>query len=155
MTGCSSPPFLHTHLPSPFALPTLLARGPLVVHVLLSRGHPVVTQGSCVASGFVAFRAGINPNSLAGSYGVARFRDSKSIVLKDHVAVITVAVRGRYADVGVKADVTGRGRQRRRRLKWWPRPSSAKPSSWRVARTGKRSCTPSCSSSSHPARVRF
>jgi hypothetical protein len=72
-------PVLPTHLPCPFAFPTLLPRGPLVVHMRAGPGAPGTGSHPRVLCDLtlLASRAGIHPKSLAGSYGVARFRTSK------------------------------------------------------------------------------
>ena len=58
--------FVSVHFLS--ALPALLHRGPLVVHMLRWLGCPVLAQGSSVASGVCC----LQPSSLAGWYGVTQ-----------------------------------------------------------------------------------
>ena len=68
-------------------------------HSRCPTGAPDCTQGSFVAPGFVASRAGIHPNSLAGSHGVARFHDSKPIQTKSTLRCPAVcALPGQSAD---------------------------------------------------------
>jgi hypothetical protein len=79
-------PVLPTHLSCPFALPTHLPCGPLVVHMGAVPGAPGRHPRVFCDLMLFASKAGIHPNSLAGSYCVARFRNSKPIETK-HVSL--------------------------------------------------------------------
>ena len=66
----------------PFALPTLLPRGLLVVHMGVVPGAPCRHPRVLCDLRLFASRTGIHHNSLAGSNSVARFRTSKPIETK-------------------------------------------------------------------------